>query len=510
MKIVIVEDEMRIKEGLSSLIGTLYPDHTVEAMADNGKEGLECIRRIRPDLVFTDIRMPVMDGLEMLEKMQEEGIKSKAVILSAYTEFNYAQQAMRLGVMDYLIKPVVVGEFMKIMKRMEEENEKEQKVAPEEMGSLSYLLSALLYGTIDYDAETKRYLSNKFGIAPENPIIILNCYMGKFFDEGMKGAKKELRFWFSGRNDLKFEMIEMEKEQSLVVILYQNIEAAQFERWFQNQVLLDGREKSRYILSYGMTLAEHAGSLREAYHTLSQYMDWNIVLGNKVLISYPKVLRIQTVFCVYPVELEGNMKAAFCSSDYPKIKKVLEQFFDYFKSGKLYAPKDVKECFVRFLWNMMSVVKEIRGDALNEINQQKLLEEIMAAQSIIELEEVSRNLLDEIQKDSGDQELSLSVMRARNMALEFYHTGITLEEIAKKMNITAEYLGTQFRKEIGVNFSIFIRDCRIAKAKELLIGTNLKQYEVAEQVGYSDSKYFGRVFKEIVGLSPAEFRKASK
>lgn len=109
MKIVIVEDEMRIKEGLSSLIGKLYPDHTVEAMADNGKEGLECIRRIRPDLVFTDIRMPVMDGLEMLEKMQEEGIKSKAVILSAYTEFNYAQQAMRLGVMDYLIKPVVVS-----------------------------------------------------------------------------------------------------------------------------------------------------------------------------------------------------------------------------------------------------------------------------------------------------------------------------------------------------------------------------------------------------------------
>ena len=302
----------------------------------------------------------------------------------------------------------------------------------------------------------------------------------------------------------------MEKEKSLVVILYQYEDEAGLERRFQNRMLLDEREKSRYILSYGLIRAENAGALRDAYHTLLQYMDWNIVLGDRVLISWPKVLKIQTVFCVYPVELEGAMKAAVCASDYDRMEKGLEQFFEYFRSGKVYAPKEVKECFVRFLWNVISVVKEIRGDVLKEINQQKLLEEIMDARSIEELEGVSRKLLKMMQKENGEQELSLSVMRAKNMALEFYHTGITLEEIAKKLNLTAEYLGTQFRRETGVNFSIFIRDLRIAKAKELLIGSNMKQYEIAEQVGYSDSKYFGRVFKETVGLSPAEFRKANK
>lgn len=384
MKIVIVEDEMRIKEGLSNLIKKLYPDCEVAAMADNGKEGLECIRRIKPDLVFTDIRMPVMDGLEMLEKMEEEGIQAKTVILSAYTEFKYAQQAMRLGVMDYLIKPIVVGEFMKIMKRMEEEIEERQKEAPGEIGSLAYLLSAFLYGTMEYDAEKERYLSNKFGITKEKPLLILNCYLGKAYEEGVKGAKKELRFWLSERTELEYEILEVEKEKSLAVILYQYEDEAGLERRFQNRMLLDEREKSRYILSYGLIRAENAGALRDAYHTLLQYMDWNIVLGDRVLISWPKVLKIQTVFCVYPVELEGAMKAAVCASGYDRMEKGLEQFFEYFRSGKVYAPKEVKECFVRFLWNVISVVKEIRGDVLKEINQQKLLEEIMDARSIEE------------------------------------------------------------------------------------------------------------------------------
>ena len=249
----------------------------------------------------------------------------------------------------------------------------------------------------------------------------------------MKGAKKELRFWLSERTELEYEILEVEKEKSLAVILYQYEDEAGLERRFQNRMLLDEREKSRYILSYGLIRAENAGALRDAYHTLLQYMDWNIVLGDRVLISWPKVLKIQTVFCVYPVELEGAMKAAVCASG--------------------------------FLWNVISVVKEIRGDVLKEINQQKLLEEIMDARSIEELEGVSRKRLKMMQKENGEQELSLSVMRAKNMALEFYHTGITLEEIAKKLNLTAEYRG-KFQ-----HFYPGLKDCQSKRASDW------KQYE---------------------------------
>lgn len=100
--------------------------------------------------------------------------------------------------------------------------------------------------------------------------------------------------------------------------------------------------------------------------------------------------------------------------------------------------------------------------------------------------------------------------RAQSMIHEFYDTGITLEEIAQKLNVTPEYLGTLFHKETGTHFSTYIREHRITKAKELLIGTQMKIYEIADQVGYADAKYFSRVFKESTGQLPADYRRTNK
>ena len=96
------------------------------------------------------------------------------------------------------------------------------------------------------------------------------------------------------------------------------------------------------------------------------------------------------------------------------------------------------------------------------------------------------------------------------MIHEFYADGITLNEIADRLSLTQEYLGTQFHKELGENFSTYIRNYRLAKAKEMLIGTQLKQYEISEKVGYADAKYFARVFKKSLGSSPRDFRNNSE
>lgn len=106
--------------------------------------------------------------------------------------------------------------------------------------------------------------------------------------------------------------------------------------------------------------------------------------------------------------------------------------------------------------------------------------------------------------------MSLAVKKAQSMIHEFYADGITLNEIADRLNLTQEYLGAQFHRELGENFSTYIRNYRLAKAKELLIGTRLKQYEIAKKTGYTDAKYFARVFRECVGMSPAEYRKANR
>ena len=104
--------------------------------------------------------------------------------------------------------------------------------------------------------------------------------------------------------------------------------------------------------------------------------------------------------------------------------------------------------------------------------------------------------------------VSLAVKKAQSMIHEFYADGITLNEIADRLNLTQEYLGTQFHKELGENFSTYIRNYRLAKAKEMLIGTQLRQYEISEKVGYADAKYFARVFKECVACRLPSIRKS--
>jgi len=136
----------------------------------------------------------------------------------------------------------------------------------------------------------------------------------------------------------------------------------------------------------------------------------------------------------------------------------------------------------------------------------------MSAKSTEELRAVCAKVFDSIitKEEKGNSSATLTVKRAESMINEFYNTGITLDEIALKLNITPEYLGTQFHKEVGKNFSTYMKEIRIKKAKKLLIGSQLKLYEIAQKVGYADAKYFSRVFKECTGQLPAEYRKMNK
>lgn len=125
MRVLIVEDEIRIRKGMAKLIEN-HTEHTVIGEAQNGKEGMEMALLYEPDLIITDIRMPVMDGLEMMRQLQETEEKWHFVILSGYSEFEYAKKAIRYGADDYLIKPLAPEDVMKLLDSMEEKLKKER------------------------------------------------------------------------------------------------------------------------------------------------------------------------------------------------------------------------------------------------------------------------------------------------------------------------------------------------------------------------------------------------
>lgn len=510
MKAVVVEDEILIREGLCRLMEKMFPEIQIAAVAGNGKEGLESIILHQPDLVIMDIKMPVMDGLLMLTNVQEHGLYPKVIVLTAYSEFSYAQQAVRLGVSDFIVKPVVVQEFVQTIRKIQSICEQEKKRTPETMGNLEYILSGFLYGVSVPDAQMEEFLEKKYGISPDTPLMELLVYMGGHFEKGRERKRYELSRLLE-QKEVSYCMADMEYDRVIVVLIYGYHSRQEIERWFQNRILLQKREESEQEISYGMLEVTGAEAVREGYQKLLPYMDWNIVLGDDVLISYPKILDIQTEICIYPAELENQMKIAVCAREQDKIRETVQRFHCYFRNGRVYSPKEVKESYVRFQWAMLNTAKEVGCIDYQNIDQKKLLSRITGAKTARELLKACEILPGCISVPAkGAEAVSLAVKKAQSMIHEFYADGITLSEIADRLNLTQEYLGTQFHKELGQTFSAYIRNYRLAKAKELLIGTRLKQYEIAHKTGYSDAKYFARVFKESVGLSPAEYRKSHR
>lgn len=192
MRAVVVEDEILIREGLCKLLHKMFPDILIEGVAGNGQEGLQYIEEYQPDLVITDIKMPLMDGLKMLQKVQEAGLFPKVIVLTAYSEFEYAKQAVKLGVCDYIIKPVVVQEFVQTIRKVQNLYEQEQKRTPETMGSLEHIVSGLLYGVSAMDDKMQDFLFKKYAIAEQTPLMELLIYMGDSFEAGREKKRQEM------------------------------------------------------------------------------------------------------------------------------------------------------------------------------------------------------------------------------------------------------------------------------------------------------------------------------
>lgn len=513
MKILVVEDEIRIRKGICDLLAKFFPQHEVVGSAENGKEGYKLFTSTHPDLIITDVKMPEMDGLQMLAELNRENYRFKAIVVSAYAEFGYAQQAIQYGVSVYLLKPLIVSEFMQAINNIEAVLDEEYDAEnPDALGKLDYILFGLIFGNIQLDGSLTDFLADKYELYADTDFVQLQIYLS-CEEERLHPEKNEIVLLLQQISGLKYCVLKPPKEKKLLLIVYRCNNFNELERRIQNRLLAGTGLKDRADWNVGWIKTEGIDSLKQGYHTLSNTMDWNISLGGNILISYPKVLQIQTSVCVYPIAIEDKLKLAICSFDYPRILKCIREFQEYFESGAVYSPKEIKDSFIRFIWAFLNTVKEI-GILCTPVDQQSILKRILESVNRSELwsvaEEVSCFISASGEAARSSKSLSYHVQKAKNIVIEYYYTGITLEEIASRLCITPGYLSLQFHKETGIKFSDFIREFRINKAKELLISSHMKIFEVAERVGYSDAKYFSRVFKECTGQLPADYRRTHK
>lgn len=506
MKVVIVEDEAQMRRMLGNMLPSVSPGCELIGTACSGKEGLKLIRESDPDLVILDVRMPDLDGLSMLRILREEGRQFRAVILSAQAVFSYAQEAIRLGVDRYLLKPVEPEELKEVLIQAEKQiravKEEAAGYTPEKI-----FLSALA-GEYQHSSGRSRYLEEHYGLHTEGLTGVLLVWLGRDYRTYADSVSRALQSLSCTGKLFSVCILKRKKRQLVLAALYQVENPGETTEYLRKTMApmlaaMTGR-KAVMSLAWCSGMAGFHDASVDAFDAL----EYSLTEGCEELILCGENDRKARSF-KYPISLEVRARQAAAQKKDAEFHHCLQTFLAVCRTGK-YQPEEIKSGCFRFFYAVCITAQECGRLNLTAADMARSARQIFSAVSweqIREAFQLLEHVCREHSPETDREEESLLVLRACRMIQEYYSQGITLEEIAGMLGVSEEYLSSRLKQETGRTFTEMIRHARIEKIKELLISTNLKLIQIADEAGYKDAKYMSRIFKEEVGMLPLDYRK---
>lgn len=507
MRIVIVEDEAPIREGMAKLLQQIDPRYEVVGKAVDGQSGYEMIRDIRPDLAIIDIRMPNMDGLSMIRRLRKEDENCKVLVLTAYSEFEYARQAIELGIISYLLKPLKIPELKKALKQTEEVLRREQN--REYAFSLDNIFLGCINGQLEPDEYFHTQTYEKYGFTVQDPAELFLVWLGDGYKEQRALTKELLEHVAVHTVKYIAHIQEIHGWKEVLMILYREADGESQYEYYRSSVvpmLCSNLKRPMVCIWRSMDhMLDTAGALAE----MQEELEWNLWFPNRFLIYKEEIQSLKVVPVKYPLYLEEQARRALRKKNWQELFHCYENLYDYLVEEP-HRPSQLKECLIHFNWNLVSLQKDRKEES--ELHIQNILQRIAAAYTWEQIDAAMREFM-KILNYTGNQyeepSVSILVKNAKEFIRKYYNQGITLEETARKLYVSEEYLSAQFKKETGYTFTETVRSYRIEKVKSLLVDTNLKLNQIAELAGYSDPKYMSRVFREEIGMLPTEYRKSN-
>lgn len=517
-KLLIIEDEDIIRHGLVKIIQKTGFNLMPIEEAANGVEALELIQIHQPDIVITDLKMPKMDGLEFLQRLRELQIKAPVIILSGYEEFNYAQKAIRYGVVEYLLKPVNKADLHKVLSliidRLNQEHLQESEICAEKNSLMNQVneLQRILFQDIlegNYLPDECAALIIKSGLDfGTGRFLVLDCtsfskdpkQIQNFIDELTRRISSftAILFIFDNQYDHKICVLKFtQPEQNIVEKIYET--ANQLITLCTGQIYL-GISK----------VCEQPGCLntccRQARDALNQR------------IFHPGF----QVFCYFTDRKSGNAKS-FPTLYYESVSKLVCNGCSDKGTALLKATDDLFQQILSqdelstgqlldHLRNLFFYILKLEsGDPANEIDEfdvQSILE------SSLGMDDLKNNVLQKLLLISGNMKRYSDVINNTiHYIIEFveknYPKDLCLNLVANSVSMNPNYFCSLFKNKMGISFTNYLQKIRIEKAKNFLLDPNFKVYDVSEKVGFHDEKYFYKVFKKLTGLTPNEFRNQS-
>lgn len=514
IKVLIVDDEPKLREGLRSIVPWNELGFQIVDTAANGNEALEKHGFHAPEVMVVDIRMPRMDGLQLIEAIRKVDSKVHLLILSGYADFEYAQRAISHQVDGYLLKPVDEAELaaylVQVKGKIEEERELSTLSQINVEGNREQLIQALIKeGGID---EGKLRSAERLGLVWEYYQVLLvhihgSDEVGQELDMAMKQKLVEI-FEKKGRG------VVFSKNTYLGVLLPIRVHTEMGRQELYKELDLAASEVG-VVFTSAVGLHVHgieriASSYRSAYDRIRQRFFYHsggllfpgaVRFGGDIALQnepvYNSKLLIDKVYYAVDVGNDSMLR--------PLIESVLGAMI---QEG--YTEERIKNSFMELLTGVHGKLTKYHSELHSKIKESSdRIAAVYRQRSVYDLFDHTVQFFGDLMWQAGKGGRDQEMKRVIDLIHRNYSENMKLETLASVFNYNSAYLGKMFKNTTGEYFNTYLDKVRIDEAKNLL-KQGMKVYEVAEKVGYTSVDYFHSKFKKYVGTSPTNYRKESE
>lgn len=504
MRVVIVEDEIKTRRGLENIIKKFTP-HEVVASASDGEQGLQAVCELKPDVIITDIKMPEMDGLTMLEKIREKDNDARVLLLTGFSDFEFARKSIQLGADDYLLKPLNVEDIIESLEKIERKIDKHKN----ETVSGQQLLFSILNAE---ESKGKSYV----GQLEQQLHIIGGEKISLFLIQASSRLTSTINEMISALNEIlpavyfvRYYIFRLPNSRQILLMVLDGQSVHYMKELFMMHVAPEIGKIGECMLAYGEI--KQLDQLPKKLTDMTSNFEYGFGLEKCLLLDDEYIASCRFEEVEYPDQLEQMLRKEIRSGNKEKVKKLAEKFQTQIIDSNA-RPRYIKEYTLRFMMVAVNGARDRNNNRESADLYQLLIDGVMESDTREKMLYEYWKIWDSLDNESGEQEQTENgtILKVIELIRNNYARDLSLSEAAEYVGLTPEYLSKLFTKEMGINFSTFLGDFRISTAKRMLSEGNRKIYEVAEAVGYKDTKYFNKVFRSITGISPSEYRKTIK
>lgn len=488
-KLYLLDDEPFILEGLKYIIDWEEYGFDVVGTSSNGEDGFNFIKNEDVDLIITDIMMPKMTGLELISNLKKINHNAKFIVLSAFQEFQYAKEAISMGAENYLTKPIDEDELIQTIEGVKKKIEKIKLEKVDTKIFKNDLILKLICNK-NNDGVLDRLRLEGVNLNYKNLcVVILEFAEGGNINNNILNHIDNLNYEYCV--NLKNQILIIMDKESINKDTLRNLKD-DFSSITNEQIYIS---RGKYV--------DSIDNLNCSYQSAKDIHEYKLVYPN---ISWIREYKEKSYNLENIDYIDFNhLKKLLLNKDNKESLNYIESIFSKLKKDENLTVKQIKTKSIEVFLNVYNYFNDSKIIKGLDLYLEKVINSVNLDQIQVELNNMIKHRQSKLEET--DDSISPIILKLLRNIEKNYSKDLNLKEISETYNINSIYLGQLFQKETGILFSDYLNNFRVNKAKNLLVETSLKAAEIGELVGYANKNYFYRKFKDIVGITPSEWRK---